>query len=59
MTNWQKEVKRTVKEIKPSDLNCRGCSQNYQEECRIFQIPRTHNEAKQRGLKDPNCYGGK
>jgi len=44
---------------KANDSICRGCSQNYQDECRIFQIPRTRNEAKQRGLKDSNCYGGK
>ena len=41
--------------IYPEDTNCKECSQNYQEECRIFLIPRTRKEAEQRGLKDPNC----
>ncbi|GAG86963.1 unnamed protein product [marine sediment metagenome] len=49
----------TIRKVKKNDLGCQGCSQNYQDECRIFQIPRTCNEAKQRSLKDPNCTGGK
>jgi len=44
-----------IKKMKISDPECGGCSQNYQDECRIFQIPRTRKEAEQRGLKDPNC----
>jgi len=42
-----------------SDSTCAGCSQNWHDECRIFCIPHTKAEAKQRGLKDPNCLGKK
>ena len=37
------------------DIVCKECSQNWYNECRLYCIPHSKEEAKQRGLKDPNC----
>jgi len=59
ITYREKKMRPTIPRArKANDSSCRGCSQNYQDECRIFQIPRTRREAKFRGKSDPNCVRG-
>ncbi len=56
---WMEKMRPTIPRArKANDSSCRGCSQNYQDECRIFQIPRTCKEAEYRGKSDAKCMGG-